>query len=274
MYNIPDPSKKEVVADWAEFYILATESELSKDQLRSFIEGSSGSEPSDDYIIDIWTELEKREKLYGENPPFVFHEGLIQPSITWGNRLEYMTCLIFSLEGNPIDPLKSGILFERIVKEAAAYYLNGQSIPVGFPDTYKAEEIAAALRETFVHEPPEFRQDRNLDVVAWKPFGDDRPNQVVVLIQCAAGHNWSSKMTELSLNAWCKYIHFACIPVRGFAMPILVTDEIRWEENSWDAGLIFDRARIYRNITIDRVSSELNGDLNSWCSARLADMMS
>jgi len=274
MYDIPDPTKVETVADWAEFYVMLTQSELSKCELRSYVEASSGSEPSDELIDSVWMELDIRERLYGMDPPFRVQPGLIQPTFEWKEHPEYMTCLIFSLEGNPIDSLRSGILFERIANEAIRNFLGGESVPVGFPNTRKAKDIATALNEHYIYEPPEYRKDRNLDVVAWKPFGDNRASQIVVLIQCAAGHNWTSKKTELSLDAWRKYIHFACKPIKGLAIPIVITDKIRLEEDSTDAGLILDRARIYRNISKDLTPDELKNDLERWCMGRLAEMTS
>ena len=274
MYDIPDPTRVETIADWAEFYIMLTQSELSKSGLRSYLEASSGSEPSDELVDSVWMELDTRERLYGMEPPFRVQPGLIQPTFEWKERPEYMTCLIFSLEGNPTDTLRSGVLFERIIREAIRNFIGGESIPVGFPNTWKAEDIAKALNEHYIYEPPEYRQDRNLDVVAWKPFSDERASQIVVLIQCAAGHNWTSKKTELSLDAWCKYIHFACKPLKGLGIPIVITDAVRLEEDSTDAGVILDRTRIYRNISKDLTPGELKDDLEKWCLGRLAEMTS
>ena len=274
MYDIPDPNRVETVADWAEFYVMLNQSELSKSELRSYVEASSGLEPSDEFIDSVWMELDTRERLYGVDPPFRVQYGLIQPAFEWEERPEYMTCLIFSLEGNPTDSLSSGVLFERIANEAMRNFLDGESIPVGFPNTREAKDIAAALNEHYMYEPPGYRQDRNLDVVAWKPFGDERASQIVVLIQCAAGHNWTSKKTELTLDAWCKYIHFACKPVKGLAIPIVITDETILEEDSTDAGIILDRARIYRNVDINIISVDLKKDLTDWCTVRLGDMTS
>lgn len=274
MYDIPDPNRVETVADWAEFYVMQNQSELSKSTLRSYVEASSGSDPSDDFIDSVWMELETREKLYGANPPFSVESELLQPAFEWKERPEYMTCLIFSLEGNPVEPLQSGVLFERIINEAIRNFIGGESIPVGFPNTWKAEDIANSLNERYQYEPPEYRKDRNLDVVAWKSFSDERASQIVILIQCAAGHNWTSKKTELSLDAWCKYIHFACKPIKGLAIPIVITDKIRLEEDSTDAGLIIDRTRIYCNIDKDLTPGELKDDLENWCSVRLEEMTS
>ncbi len=274
MYDIPDPTRIESIADWAEFYVMLTQSELSKSELRSYLEASSGSEPSDELVDSVWMELDTRERLYGMDPPFRVQLGLIRPAFEWEERPEYMTCLIFALEGNPTDSLRSGVLFERIINEAIRNFIGGESIPVGFPNTWKAEDIATVLNEHYIYEPPEYRQDRNLDVVAWKPFGDERASQIVVLIQCAAGRNWTSKKTELSLDAWCKYIHFACKPMKGLAIPIVITDKIRLEEDSTDAGVILDRTRIYRNISKDITPGELKDDLEKWCLGRLAEMTS
>lgn len=272
MYDIPNPTRIESIADWVEFYVILTHTELSKSELRSYLEASSGSEPSEELVDGVWMELDTRERLYGTDPPFRVQSGLIQPAFEWKDRPEYMTCLIFSLEGNPTDTLQSGVLFERIICEAIRNFISGESIPVGFPETMRAEDIANALNEHYIYEPPEYRKDRNLDVVAWKPFYDERASQIVVLIQCAAGHSWTSKKTELNLDAWCKYIHFACKPIKGLGIPIVITNKERLEEDSTDAGLILDRARIYRNITKDLKPSQLKNDLETWCISRLAEM--
>ena len=142
MYNIPDPTRAETTADWAEFYVMLSQSELSRSELRSYVEASSGSEPSDDFIDNTWIELEIREKLYGVEPPFRTQPGLLQPTFEWKERPEYMTCLIFALEGNSTDPLRSGVLFERIANEAIRSFLACESVPVGFPNTRSAEDIA------------------------------------------------------------------------------------------------------------------------------------
>lgn len=274
MYMIPDPSSIDNVADWAEFYVVLTKEELSKSQLHRYMEEASGSEAADEFVDSVWLELERREHLYGDNPPYNVQTGLIVPAVNWEEYPEYMACLIFALEGNPIEPLRSGTLFERITNEAIRSFLVGESLAVGFPATMAVRDMATALGEKYVTDPPWYAQDRKLDVVAWKPFGDHRTSQVIVLIQCAAGHNWPSKKAELCLDAWCKYIHFACRPIKGFAIPVIISDPVKLEDHSTDAGLIIDRARIYRNmINIPVRDTELRQDLKKWCTHRLEDML-
>lgn len=274
MYSIPDPGSTENVSDWAEFYLVSQKEELSRAELSSFIEGSSGSEPPDEFINSVWLELESREALYGENPPYCVQRGLLQPNIDWEEYPEYMTCLIFALEGNPIESLKSGVLFERITNEAVGSFLGGESIVVGFPNIKEVVDIATALGEKFASDPPWYRKDRDLDVVAWKPFGDQRASQVIILIQCAAGRNWTEKK-PVSLGAWRKYIHFACTPIKGFSIPVIISDKVRLEDVSTDLGLIIDRARIYRNMIEGALKdSSLRKDLKEWCTIRLKAMES
>ena len=274
MYSIPDPGSTENVSDWAEFYLAFRKEELSRAELSSFIEGSSGSEPPEGFIDSVWLELEARETLYGEKPPYCVQRGLLQPNIDWEECPEYMTCLIFALEGNPIEPLKSGVLFERITNEAVRRFLGGESIVVGFPKSMKVVDMAAALGEKFASDPPWYRKDRDLDVVVWKPFGDQRASQVIILIQCAAGHNWTEKKA-LCLDAWCKYVHFACKPMKGFSIPVIISDKVRLEDVSTDVGLIIDRARIYRNMIEEALKdSSLRKDLKEWCTIRLKAMES
>jgi len=274
VYMISDPSSIDNVADWAEFYAASTQEELSKSQLYSSVEEASGSEPTDEFIDSIWLELEQREHLYGDNPPYHVQRGLVVPAISWEEYPEYMACLIFTLEGNQVDSLRSGTLFERITSEATRSFLGGESLAVGFPATMAVKDMASALGEKYVTDPPWYAKDRKLDVVTWKPFGDQRMSQVIVLIQCAAGFNWPSKKTELCLNAWCKYIHFACPPIRGFAIPIIISDPVKLEDHSNDAGLIIDRARIYRNmINASLRDTALRQDLKTWCTNRLVDIL-
>lgn len=185
-----------------------------------------------------------------------------------------MACLIFALEGNPVNPLKSGTLFERITNEAIRSFLDGESLVVGFPNKMNMAAIATALGEKCVSAPPTYRKDRNLGIVAWKPFMDKRPSQIIILIQCAAGHDWPKK-GELSLDAWCKYIHFACRPIRGFAVPVIISVRVQLEEDSSDAGIIVDRARIYKNITKSPLRDiSLRNDLKKWCASRLKNIVS
>ncbi|MDD2890872.1 MAG: hypothetical protein PHE49_09600 [bacterium] len=186
-----------------------------------------------------------------------------------------MTCLIFSLQGNPYDPLDSGKLFERITEVAIKNFIDGESLLTGFPSGgISVENIANKLKETPISELPTHAKDKGVDVVAWKHFGDERSSQIILLIQCAAGDNWKEKLRDISLYAWCQYIHFACCPIKGFSMPRVVSNiPALLNEFSAEAGLILDRPRIYRNTVNATIDPTLRGDLKIWCDTRIEEMM-
>jgi len=64
--------------------------------------------------------------------------------------------------------------------------------------------------------------------------------------QCATGHNWRTKLSELQTPAfWKKWITepAAVDPVRMFFVPFRV-EAIKWDDASIDGGILFDRCRI------------------------------
>lgn len=272
-YTIPDPNSRESIADWAEFFTAYTRGELSKSQLGADIEASSASEADEALIDSAWQELEYRQFLYGGAPPFVVERNIIKSAIDWEELPEYMACLIFALEGNPADSLSSGVLFERITEQAVRNFIGGKSLRTGFPNKVPVKDIAKEINERFNYEYPSYRQDRDLDLVAWKDFGDDRSSQIILLIQCAAGHNWKSKLKDLNVNAWRKYIHFACKPVKAFSIPVIISDKNDLEEHSTDGGIILDRSRIYRNVISYIPTDNLRDELKNWCDQRLTEML-
>lgn len=277
-YNIPDATSKEVVADWVELYVTYLKNSISKTQLSSYIQASIGDDPGEAFIDSVWNVLRERVVLYGPTPPIQVESRAINGIINWEECPEYLACLIYALEGNPNTPSASaseaGKYFERISSEAIKNFLNGKSIIYGFPTEQGVEEIANdILREKFNHLPPSYRKDRNLDIIAWKEWGDNRASQIIILIQCAAGGNWKTKLKELNLKAWEKYIDFAAAPMKGFSVPVIIADKEDMNEISTDAGVIIDRPRLYKG-TYNSVFSDttLRATLQTWCNSRIAEI--
>lgn len=128
--------------------------------------------------------------------------------------------------------------------------------------------LAGTLNERFVEEPHSRFNDRGVDVVGWIPFADKRSSQVVILTQCAAGHNWKNKLS-VPWEAWCQYIHWGYNPLIAFSVPCIITER-DWHESSTDKGLLFDRARIV-NLLPKRVpDKKLEKDLVSWVNEELS----
>ncbi|OWP87409.1 hypothetical protein BWK60_03815 [Flavobacterium covae] len=266
---IENPNSVSDVANWVEFYIFAMNDSLSKSELISYIEDSSGSEPEQSFIDDIWLELERRLRLYGTQKPFQLDVREISPIIDWKNIPEYLTCVILSIDGNAVESVKTGKLFERLSSKAVSNYFVGNSIIYGHPSKQTIKSIATMMSETFISEPSSYFKDRGVDIICWKPFNDNRKSQIAILIQCAAGLNWDSKLLGIPYDSWTQYIHWGSKPLKGFTAPIVISEK-RYDDIVTDAGIMFDRPRIYQNVQYNYTKDDrLITDLINWCEPKI-----
>ncbi len=272
--DIPDPTNVEIVADWIELSVAWEQEPVSKAAIGHKIEMASGDEPSDAFLSNVWDLLDYRMLLYGEHPPFIVNGQEVTPNLIWEECPEYVMCLILSLTGNPVNPTPTGKLFERVSREAVKQYINGEAIIFGHPTQYTINQICGLTNEGFKRELPANYNDRGVDVIAWKPFGDQRGNQVIILMQCAGGHNWVLKTGDVATRAWReKYITFGCTPLKGFSTAVVISNSEVFEEISLEADLLFDRTRIYRNIVDRPLEGTLSNEVKVWCDTRIAEIL-
>lgn len=281
MIEIPDPESSERVADWIELNLATGEKQFSKAIVSSIVEGASGQETSEAFLSSVWRILDYREDLYARKF-FKVEDRTISTQLN--NALpapnEYLICLflsLFGVQGNTQAPSK---LFERLTREAVENYLTGKAIVFGWPfEKVNGDEetaiklnvmnVANKLNEKFYETPASRFKDRGLDVIGWIPFEDGRSGQSVILIQCAAGHNWTGKL-PVPIDAWSQYIHWACNPIKAFAVPCVV-DEREWHESSTDKGILFDRIRLMNLLQSGIKEKDLNKEINAWVKSQLAD---
>lgn len=282
MIEIPDPNSVPEVADWVELSIAIANIHLPKAAVASAIEGATGEEPSEAFIASVWRELERRQNLY-TRVFFRVEDRVVEPEAdTWSS--EYLACLLLSVYGVQGHAQLPAKLFERLTREAVERYLFGKAVVFGWPfepsdDTAnqsgsaierKIRSLASELCERFCEPPPARFNDRGLDVVGWIPFGDERSGQVVILLQCAAGHNWRIKR-PVPLDAWREYIHWGCSPIIAFAIPCVISER-DWHDTSKDNGILFDRVRIVNLLSEGIRDQTLNQDLSTWVLQQLADL--
>ena len=268
-------SDKEYLADWIEFHTIYNNYSYSKAYLFSIVERyhSEESEEEEDFEVDqslfvddVWGLLENRERLYGTNPPYNIHDNEIEPKISFEDCPAYIMCLLLSMYGNKEKVAYTGKLFEKLSSIAIQNYINGAIMIYGHPSpTNKVKHIADTLGEFFVREPHEDFKDRGLDIVAWKPFEVGRCGQLVALFQCACGSNWNSKLNDLSSLVWNSYISWGSPPIRGFVFPKIHSKSRRFYDDCLAAGIIFDRARVYKNIANHPLQEELRTEIIDWC---------
>jgi len=271
MIELPDPESREKIADWVELQLTFGNEIMSRDEVSAAIEATSGSEPSDVLLSDIWRELERRQQLY--NSSLYEVNGFSIESLSAAGQAitiaAYQTCLFLSLFG--VHEQKSPMLFERLSCCAVEHYLIGKAKVWGWrggiPIAERMEQLASDLNEHFSEPPPAHFKDRGVDVVGWKPFLDSRSGQLVVLTQCAAGHNWREK-PPIPIGRWCQYIHWAARPICAFAVPCVVSP-MDWREKSPDLGFFFDRARLINLIDETCNDNDLENDLREWINEQI-----
>ncbi|TNJ46367.1 hypothetical protein KFZ70_13090 [Tamlana fucoidanivorans] len=278
--NIPLPDFNSIsqICDWIELYILCDSTRLSKSKLNNLL-NSYGVYGTDVLITDVMAELSRREFMMGEGSAFrIDNRGVIRRNgYIWEDIPEYVMCLIFSLQGvKKIKGDDDGTkLFERIGKDVIASYLDGKAIVLGFPnDTGLNQQlidfsIASNEIKSKDRNPANTDKDKGVDIIGWKSHSDKRNNQIVLLIQAAAGYHWNLKKA-ISKNAWRDFILWSA-PFNIGIIIVSTLDEIKFEKARDDYDNVFDRIRIFialykKNHTID---NELRQLVREWCVKEL-----
>ena len=282
MIELPDPDSMETVADWVELTLSIGDDQISKAEISSAIEGLAGKEPGEAFIASIWRELARRQNLYTW-PYFKVEDYIIEAQFSSEPLTQYVACLLLSLYGVQGSTQVPGKLFERLVRLAMTNYLSGNAVIFGWPFedveaekdkepaiTRKIKKLAYDLGERFYEAPDARYKDRGVDVIGWIPFKDRRSGQVIVLLQCAAGHNWEDKL-PVPIEAWRQYIHWASNPIPAFAVPCVV-NERQWHDMSKDKGILFDRVRILNLLPSDLPEKPLSDELRTWVDKQIKDM--
>ncbi|MBA4383815.1 MAG: hypothetical protein C0410_03700 [Anaerolinea sp.] len=277
MIGLPDTESSECIADWVELNLALQKNTLSKSDIESLIETNTGDDVKESFLSDVWRELEYRNSLYLDNF-FYIDDRSIQWIFQSNPPNEYIMCLflsIFGVQGNTQTP---GKIFEKITKYAVEKYLTGKAEVFGWPFEpidgneesaikQKIKQLSTSLNERFIESPPSHFKDRGLDVVGWIPHFDNRSSQVVLLVQCAAGHNWSDKQ-PVPIENWKQYLHWGVHPITAFAVPCIIKER-DWHEKSVEKGLLFDRIRLINLLNSGINDILLEEDLNTWIQEQI-----
>jgi len=278
MLLLPDPTSHDRVADWVELTAAVDDRPISRSAIARAVEASAGKAPEESFLSFVWGDLRSRYGLY--NPArFTIDDATVTPVNDPRSRAEYLTCLLLSLYGeHEAAPTK---LFERLTCEAVRRLLPARALVFGWPfpkgrgrrpgeSTLLGRfirDFAREAHERYVEQPSSRFRDRGVDVICWVPFPDGRSSQIVLLLQCAAGHNWADKHS-VPLGAWIQYIHWACDPVIGFSVPCVIADGI-WHDTARDKGILLDRIRIVNSVADGVSDTSLAAGLNAWANAQL-----
>ena len=284
MLDLNDADDSERVADWIELELSLGEQSFSKSKLISIIRDTSGVEPGESFISDVWRHLRGRIAVYSTDFFEVHGDLITRNNLVVEGRIEYQVCLFFSLYGASAQQGSNPKLFERMSAEAICHHIGGKVFIFGWPvladvETEIAErvrQVSGLLQERFVEAPAVRYKDRGVDIIAWKPFKEPdeancRPGQLVLLSQCAAGHDWRKKTRELPMPSWTQYIHWATDPIAGFAVPCVIVDDL-WHEVSREVdGLVFDRVRLMNHLPQGVRDNTLKAGLEAWIAEQIVE---
>jgi hypothetical protein len=141
------------------------------------------------------------------------------------------------------------------------------------PGTFKEkiDELAQAINEgggyrSLISGSVQANDDK-LDAVAWVPFTDGRPGQMILFCQCKAGSSWDKLTSQLQPDVFIKrwmQDPFLVDPQRVFMVAESI-DGTQWENICLGAGVMFDRCRIVE--FCDHLSKDLYERIEIWTVA-------
>jgi len=273
--QIPD-SEVNVVADWAELYVLINDSALAKLELKNYIKVNLPELTEDaeiDSIVDsTFIELTyRKQNLYGAACHYDVVGDSVNPLIPLTDIPEAGLCLIFSLKGVVVQKGKNnGTKFFEQVSNIASKTLLGHSYLVGFPNNSNLNaQIKEACDNCFEEKghanPKSADKDGGVDIIAWKSFSDNRPNKIVVLIQCGAGKHFNQKK-PINKDKWKRWVHWAFDPITAMTTPKIIRNNDEWQELSDYYKLVIDRPRLIQFLhNSPYTDMALKKQIKQWC---------
>ncbi len=275
-----DPGTEDVqsydASDWSdddEF------SELASRRSRR-VAAAEGVSLADELSSDTFVVLEDRAAFVGDCYPFAVEPDLISLRLsTWRDAVTY--AFLLALNARYVYGLSrefhlAARIFERVVRVAMAAYVDGEAEHFGWPRDGKPGErnFAAALPSVLrkmgesavirYEDIPAKIKDNEVDVFAWRPFGDRRRGQLILMCQCAIGADWNDK--GIRLDKWDPFVLFAVTPVAASAFPFVpraMEDDPKYDHVylSKSVGLWFDRLRLARLIDDDKLGDTLRSSM-------------
>jgi len=283
MILLPTSTEVSDIADWVELSCLfGDRNSFSRSTIEQIFE-TAGIDDYETLILDIWQEIARRNEVAGECHPVKALTGRIESSTSWKETPVYTFQLLVASHsfyaGAKIKSrqwIKTAKIFENLATLALQKYLGGRAVNVGSP---RQEDVPKGFRnclDYICQQSKELRgsvrlynkrtQDENVDVIAWQPFLDNRPGQVIIFAHCAAGLDWKNKASEVTLEVWRDYIDWIASPVIAFAFPFVCLDDSQWRYLSRQTrGFLMDRLRISCILTPDAIKNSIKKTLIDWC---------
>ena len=247
-----------------------------------------------EWVTTAWGEITRRQKTIASGSPFKVSSNRITRTMLWNEVPAHSFCLLLSLVNNYSGLSKTwnkkfkagyneqGELFELLTKESLEKQFGGwSSVLTGWSRSSPAKlkgvvdaivnQLGEKKGELEIWASPD-ANEAGLDLVCYRPFGDNRVGIPVYLFQCASGENWTTKFHTPNIKLWTKVILFAATPQKAFSTPFAVEDiKFRRYCNLVD-GFMLDRYRLLMPTgpSRDWLSANVKDRLIKWMEPRIS----
>lgn len=237
-----------------------------------------------DWVAEVMNEIERRERACNGGYPFELGEsGTVLTYLHERSGETESIVYRYLLLSTRLDMIRNKVmagedgtaLLEHLSAHVLKNYLGARAKSFVFgtaeSNTFenRVHNLCSNLREGVAFRPLDgdrnvTANDDKLDTVAWVPFFDASPGQLIVFGQCKTGTNWKDQTTQLQPTAFGKRWlteQFIVDPLRAFCISEAV-DRSRWKSIVTSAGILFDRCRI-----VDFCGGFAADDLLKWTNA-------
>ncbi len=232
----------------------------------------------------IMQEMARRERLLGDQ--YLFSSDDNRLSIReHAFALPYTFLLLISTS----EPFRSGSryveideMFDELVASALRSYLgsNSRSVRFGWPPSGDrpsgfSEAMDWLGEQMILPRGPAWRRpeknDGGVDIIAWRPFRDERTGYLAILCQCTVAFEWDPKGRDIVEDVWLGWLDFGKRPATSLAIPFVVQDQYpKWDEIRRTVNMLLDRLRICE--LLDELNGELAENIISWSENELERM--
>jgi hypothetical protein len=269
------PTSADDVADCLETYVLSSsQSATGISRLQEF---------ADDYLqvgdaafTFAINRMRQRKDILGTSYPFEFDISTIVRNPEW---LSFAYVHFLLLSGSALATIEQGDSsisgpeqwFEELCLDSIVAWLGPDAVGLrfGWPsDLGRPPEFPEAIRWLSekmridlgtAYRPP-IRKDGGVDVIAWRPFGDNRSGFPIVLVQGTLQKDLLSKARDVDVLNWSGWLALDRPPMTALATPRIVPESTdRWNQLSRQT-LVFERIRLSRTYPGD-VSNAKYGKL-------------